>query len=217
MVLKECLICKNLYPEEAFAVVDDRQLKRCWAGHVRLARIRWERKKGYRPPAQYDKCFYRSYSRKLLPAVEDPIPDQDGYLMVACAHCGAHFYPTLQAVRGRITAISSDKYNGENRLYCSDQCKKSCSIFNQKSFPKGFAKERFPRELQGQLRVLVLERDNYACHICGDTEDLICHRYTGVRHNPIESADVDNCITVCRQCHKHIHHLPGCKPTDLQC
>ena len=35
--------------------------------------------------------------------------------------------------------------------------------------------------------------------------------------NPIESTDIDMCITVCKKCHKKIHKKDGCTYQDLQC
>jgi len=35
--------------------------------------------------------------------------------------------------------------------------------------------------------------------------------------NPIESADLDMVITLCKGCHKEVHKLPGCKYNDLKC
>jgi hypothetical protein len=31
----------------------------------------------------------------------------------------------------------------------------------------------------------------------------------------IESADVDNCVTLCKVCHKDAHNIKGCKYSDL--
>ena len=36
--------------------------------------------------------------------------------------------------------------------------------------------------------------------------------------DPVCSADVDNCITVCVDCHQWIHtHVPGCGYGELRC
>ena len=39
----------------------------------------------------------------------------------------------------------------------------------------------------------------------------------GVVQNPIESADVDICVTLCKAHHKWVHTQAGCKYYDLRC
>ncbi len=72
-----------------------------------------------------------------------------------------------------------------------------------------------------QLRKLVLEYDGYQCVRCGksvDEAELHCHHIDPVKNNPIESADVDNCITLCIYHHKETHQQKGCGYKDLsQC
>jgi hypothetical protein len=36
-------------------------------------------------------------------------------------------------------------------------------------------------------------------------------------YNPIESADIDNCITLCKYCHEEVHQIPGCEYHNLRC
>jgi len=75
--------------------------------------------------------------------------------------------------------------------------KNACPIFRMRRFPKGFYLGT-SREVQPELRQLVLKRDNYTCQKCDKCNvELHCHHITGVEQNPIESADVDNCITLC--------------------
>lgn len=40
---------------------------------------------------------------------------------------------------------------------------------------------------------------------------------TGVEINPIESADVDNCITLCVDCHQKVHQQDGCGMRREKC
>ena len=35
--------------------------------------------------------------------------------------------------------------------------------------------------------------------------------------NPIESADIDKCMTVCKDCHTKIHHKKDCSYNDMKC
>jgi 5-methylcytosine-specific restriction endonuclease McrA len=65
--------------------------------------------------------------------------------------------------------------------------------------------------IQNEIKQIVFERDNYTCQICGKTKEelgnvhLCCHHIDPIKNNPVESADVDNCISVCRTCHNMIH------------
>ena len=141
-------------------------------------------------------------------------------LQVKCTYCGKWFIPTIINVRARIAALNKDtsmRTCGEGRFYCSDGCKKSCPTFGQHKYPKEF-KPATSREVQPELRQMVFERDDWTCQRCGETEaELHCHHITGVVQNPIESADVDNCITFCKKCHKSVHKQSGCKYYELRC
>lgn len=163
--------------------------------------------------------LYTTYCEKLS-YVEEVGVDysivSDGILKVKCAYCGKWFIPTVGSVRARIKSLIGIG-NGEGRFYCSDKCKQACPIFNQKKFPKGF-KPATSREVQPELRQLVLARDNWICKKCGATDtELHCHHITGVVKNPIESADLDNCITLCKSCHKEVHRQKDCKYNELRC
>lgn len=75
------------------------------------------------------------------------------------------------------------------------------------------------REVQPQLRQMVLERDNWTCQKCeaGVDAELHCHHLEGIRWNPLESADIDMCITYCKACHREAHSHEGCKTSDMRC
>jgi len=141
-------------------------------------------------------------------------------LEVKCAYCGKWYIPTRINVVNRTQGLNGTT-TGENRLYCSKQCKQECPTYHKKLYPKGF-KSATSREVQPQLRQLVFERDNHTCQKCGKHQNdlnvgLHCHHLTGVELNPIESADVDNCITLCKNCHKKAHKKPGMKYHEMRC
>jgi hypothetical protein len=77
---------------------------------------------------------------------------------------------------------------GEGRLYCSEACKQACPIYKQLLYPKGF-KAATSREVQPELRQMVLARDNYICQRCDKTKDelseegiaLHCHHLEGIQ------------------------------------
>jgi hypothetical protein len=158
--------------------------------------------------------LFDDYEPKL--SVTDSVQKgEGGILEVKCTYCGRYFIPTRNQVSHRLLALD-DRLTGEARFYCSQPCKKNCGIFWQRKYPKGFAKTT-SREVQPELRQLVFERDLWECQICGDENNLHCHHIEGVAQNPIESADLDNCITLCKSHHKWVHSKAGCKYSDLRC
>lgn len=135
------------------------------------------------------------------------------YFEVRCSYCGKWFVPT----NGNVSARLQSAYGytrGERRLYCSESCKQLCTIYNQVTKYK-FQEGESSREVQPQLRQLVFERDKYKCQKCNKEEDLQCHHIDPVKVNPIESADIDNCITLCIDCHKKVHKISGCGYGEL--
>lgn len=144
--------------------------------------------------------------------------DADGLMLVKCTYCNRWYLPLTTDVTHRIRCLEG-KDPGEKRFYCSEGCKQACPIYNRTKFQKGFKPET-SREVQPELRQMVLERDNWTCQKCDKTieeVELHCHHIEGLNQNPIESADVDNCLTLCKECHKEVHKLPGCKYYDLRC
>ncbi len=164
--------------------------------------------------------LYNAYTHQISYAEKVRRNQKDfNILEVRCTYCGRWFIPTLAAVHNRIGALNGREGSGEARFYCSEGCKKSCPIFKQILYPKDF-KPVTSREVQAELRQLVLARDNYKCQRCEKTIDEIelhCHHIEPVSQNPIESADMDNCITFCKNCHKKVHKLPGCGYHELKC
>jgi len=141
--------------------------------------------------------------------------EDDNVLEVKCMYCDRWFVPSRMSVQYKINAING-KGSGECNLYCSDMCKKSCPTYRQRIYPKDF-KINTSREVQPELRKLVLNRDNYTCQKCNTTNvELHCHHYEGIEINPVESADIDQCITLCKECHNNIHKKDKCGIKDYQ-
>ena len=165
--------------------------------------------------------MYDTYSKQLSYADEcRRYPFDRNILEVKCTYCGRWFTPTRSQVYDRIRALEG-KQLGEQRLYCSNECKKACPIFGKILYPKGFQKET-SREVQPELRQLRFEIDKYRCQKCGKHQDeltvpLHCHHIEGIRWEPLESADIDKCITFCKDCHIEVHKIEGCGYHDMQC
>jgi len=63
----------------------------------------------------------------------------------------------------------------------------------------------------------VTNGDEYQCVKCGSKGQWRCHHITGIEINPIESADIDNCVTLCKQCHNKVHKLKECNMRRGKC
>lgn len=159
--------------------------------------------KNYRRVKELNIPFFDVYSTKLIP-YEEVREGKDGLLEVTCLYCNKYFIPKCTDVIRRVQIINGTE-QGSARFYCSDGCKKACPIYGQILYPKGFKKST-SREVQAPLRKLVLARDNWTCQKCSEVDlELHCHHIDPVVNNPVESADVDNCITLCKTCHIEIH------------
>jgi hypothetical protein len=146
-------------------------------------------------------------------------------LEVRCTHCGKWYIPKQRDVANRLQYLKGCE-NSEHRFYCSKACKNVCPLYDKS--PETLMREdavragrlrwlKMSREVQHELREMVLERDNHTCRKCGATDKpLHCHHIEPVAINPIESADMDNCITLCEDCHKEAHSKDGCRYGQLR-
>jgi len=168
--------------------------------------------------------LYDTYAKQLSP-IEGVrrLYGNDKLLEVKCNYCGRWYSPSRTSVLRRVVAINAPaNFNGRNResrFYCSENCKLACSVYRRRKYPKGF-KPSTSREVQPQLRQLVFERDDYTCQRCGKNINefqMHCHHIDPISQNPIESADIDNCMTLCKECHEDVHSRVGCGYTELKC
>lgn len=157
---------------------------------------------------------YTTYADRLRMYQEVRKQKDKDVLEVKCVYCGCWFSPTRQGVKSRIRAIN-EGIGGLN-LYCSDGCKESCPIYGKIKYPKGF-KKGTSREVSSYLRHLCFERDNWECQKCHTTKNLHCHHISGYTQNKILANDIENVITLCKECHKEVHKQHNCSYTDLKC
>jgi len=164
---------------------------------------------------------YDVYSKQLNPVEKIRRNNLDkNILEIKCAYCGDWYIPKLHTVIDRIRSINSTSF-GDHGLYCSDKCKQECSIYRQVKYPKGF-KPATSREVQAELRQMRFEIDDYTCQRCKKRQDeldvaLHCHHIEGIRWEPLESADLDKVITLCKTCHLEVHQIEGCGYHDMKC
>ena len=174
----------------------------CWKGGVTKKNI-----------SLYDTYAYQiSYAESTR---RDP--KNNDLLQVKCTYCGKWYNPKTTSIRQRIGALEG-RIRGEQRLYCSKECKKLCPTFGKVKYSAEETNtKKLSREVQAELRQLVFERDNWTCIKCGEIKALQCHHLKGILWEPIESADVDMCVTLCTKDHKKVHKKPGYRYSDLQC
>lgn len=163
------------------------------------------------------KLFYN----RLLPYYEGRIRrDKDGYVEVRCEYngCQKWFKPTYKQLANRWSAICGKRGTGsEDNIYCSDLCKKNCGKYGN---PWRFKNEDdldkdgnnwVPYEWARRVK----ERDNRTCQECGKTEkdgiELHAHHRIPRGVCAMLEADVDNGITLCRECHHEKNCIEGCE------
>ena len=174
----------------------------------------------------YDKtvALYNTYATQLEWCEEVRRNEQDpNMLEVKCFKCNEWYIPIRSQISNRLQYLKGN-YRDEGRFYCSQECKDTCSIYHKSinTIMKEDAVRagRLPwlelkREIQPELRQMVLERDNNECVKCGKTSDLQCHHIFPVNIEPLLSTDIDNCITLCVDCHKEAHTKDGCRYNQL--
>jgi len=160
------------------------------------------------------KAVFKTFSDRLTVDEQSRLAKDGISLEVKCRYCGKYFIPTKSQVFNRIHALNNGYDNG---LYCSNECKVACPIYRKISWPSTY-KEATSREVQPELRKMVLKRDDYTCQTCGLTNiELHCHHIYPLNESPITSADINECITLCKECHKLKHKIPGCGYNELKC
>jgi hypothetical protein len=164
--------------------------------------------------------LYDTYAHQIEYCEEVRRNHEDSKILeVKCAYCGKWYVPKRKSVINRIEAlIGNNDRNRENRLYCSNECKQECPIYRKiKYSAEELNIKQLSREVQPELRQLVFKRDKYICRKCGSNKSLHCHHIEGIRWEPLESADIDKCITYCKKCHKKVHKKEDCGYQDMQC
>ena len=182
---------------------------------VRFGKNNSNWKGGYRST---NLALYDTYANQISYAEEirRDLENED-LLQAKCAYCGQWYTPDLQSVCSRIKSLNGNGL-GECRLYCSKECKKLCPTYKKVKYSAEETNtKQLSREVQPELRQMVFERDEWTCIKCGRTKSLQCHHIEGILWNPIESADIDICVTFCVKCHKEAHKDEGCRYYDLQC
>ena len=153
--------------------------------------------------------------------------DENGFLLISCYKCGKMHHPTNQQLDTLIRAQSGVENTGSCNVYCSDHCKETCNVFNKpastytkrhllnlpmtppRNTNRPYVSQKFIKQ--------VLETDEYACQKCGNNHiRLHVHHVIGATRHPEFANDLDNCITLCEDCHNEVHNQIGCSTWDYR-
>jgi len=165
-------------------------------------------------------CLYSHYHLKLW-ADENRENIENNKIEVKCKYCGKWFTPKQSELDNRINTLRHNK--DLQNFYCSNECKQLCPIFLQVLWPKNHKPydnkyldgESF--EVSSEVRKMVFERDNWTCQKCDLQGNLHCHHIDPRSQEPMFEADIDSCITLCKNCHKFVHtEIDGCKYHELR-
>lgn len=179
--------------------------------HHCLECVRIGVRKAHQNSASFDTWAHR------LVTDDQPQRDPDGKLSVACAYCGRRFRPNLRTIISRVRALEG-RMRGESRFYCGDACKEACPIYHRQINFKGQkGTAGTSRETSAWLRQEAFKRDNWTCQKCGAgvKSTLEAHHIKPYAEFPTEVLDLPNLITLCKNCHNEIHHLPGCGYAEI--
>jgi len=197
-----------------------------------IDRVRVQRKKYYGENVDHIKEYHKKYREentdsikahrhgpaKYIDYVEkisyaEEVKNNNSLLEVKCTYCNRWFTPTNSQVLNRICALIGSGC-GEQRLYCSEECKQACPTFRRQKYERG-QELTTSREVPAEFRKMALEDRNHTCEKCGSAEDgLHVHHIEGYSEAPMLSADLCNVLVVCKKCHKEIHKQPGCSYSD---
>ena len=140
-------------------------------------------------------------------------------LEVSCAYCNRWFSPTSNAVNNRLKAINRVGM-GEQRLYCSEECKQACPTYEQKKYPKDHKPYKVSKSIwytDAELKVWreeVLKRENYICEYCGEKAS-VAHHNKPKKLEPFFALDPDYGVACCKKCHYKYGHKGECNTANL--
>lgn len=151
---------------------------------------------------------FGTFAHKLT-IEEESIVGESGLLMCRCSKCREYFCPSYSSVINRILSLDG-KQQGECRLYCSDNCKASCTIFNTKWLPRVLTKANLRCHQNTNRKMLIqLQFDEYGynfCEVYGEemkASKLTLHHNHMVVFHPKEADNMAHQILVCKKHHTH--------------
>lgn len=128
---------------------------------------------------------------------------------------------------GNEVKILKSQISNKKRIFCSKKCvHNGNSIFyrgeNSPSWNPNITQEEREKmrhyDEYNDWRKKIFARDNYTCQCCGDNNggNLRAHHYLNYSEHPSLRTDINNGITLCKECHKEFHDTYGYKNNNIQ-
>ena len=124
------------------------------------------------------------------------------------------FEPTYTQLGERARSLESTDGSGGAYLYCSDECKQECPLFNLYSDPLQIQKKIYTEIEYQQFREFVLDRDKYICQYCDKKAEHV-HHERPQKLEPFFALDPDYAWSVCKECHYKYGHKDECSTGNL--
>jgi len=164
----------------------------------------------------YGKPGSNKYTLKMLKErhpffclVEEPREYNKG-LQVRCKKCNEWFTPTSGQLTERIRQLEKEDGNDRSYLYCSEECKQKCSIFNKKYVEfLNIDDNLYYTDSEYQTwRKEVFRRSNNLCEYCGELAEH-AHHIKPQKLEPFFALDPDYGVACCMKCHYKKGHQTG--------
>jgi 5-methylcytosine-specific restriction endonuclease McrA len=164
-----------------------------------------------------DIASYNTFAKQLT-IEESPLRDKkdQNILTVLCSKCKKRFIPRLRDVAQRVRTLKGTA-NGESRLYCSQECKTSCSVFNKSLYQDDHPKRDivlYTDDEYKTFREFVLKRDKYSCQFCEEQATDVHHERPR-KLEPLFVLDPDYAWSCCEKCHYEKGHKDECSTGRL--
>jgi len=160
-------------------------------------------------------------------------PDKPGEKEIQ-VHCKNHFCPNSKEQDGwftpnkdsfysRIYAIEHLDGNDARYLYCSNDCKDECPLYNKRvsslikedQIRTGNIEDPWYNSSEYKTwRSKVFELDDNKCVYC-EKKATIAHHILPQKTHPELSLDPENGLSVCQKCHYKYGHQEGCSTGNL--
>lgn len=139
-------------------------------------------------------------------------------------HCKNHNCLNSKEMNGWFTPTKTQLYerirNLEHHgldnsfLYCSDECKNECPLFNIHSDPCKNTDKPYTSSEYQTFRDFVLKRDDYKCQYCGKPAVHV-HHERPQKLEPFFALDPDLAWSCCEKCHYEYGHKDKCSTGNL--